>query len=148
MYEFLKGLHNLLRWVVLFGGIWALIAAIRGLAAQAPWTAGVRRAGAIFTGSLQLQVVIGLLLYVVSPIVRGGLSNFGTAMGSDVTRFFLVEHLVLMILAAVSGQLGLSLARRAGDDRSSYIRATVGFGLAMALILLATPWWRPLLPWG
>ncbi|MEX2542452.1 MAG: hypothetical protein WD314_11615 [Trueperaceae bacterium] len=148
MYEFLKGLHNLLRWVVLLGGVWALIAALRGLFSRAQWTASERRAGAIFAGSLHLQILLGVLLYLVSPIVRGGFSDFGGAMGDDVTRFFLVEHLAVMILAAVAAQVGLSTARRATDDRRSFVRASIGFGLAMLLILYGIPWWRPLLPWA
>lgn len=147
MYEFLKGLHNLLRWIVLLGGIWALLAALRGLFSRAQWTASERRAGTIFAGSLHLQVLLGVLLYLVSPIVRGGFGDFGRAMGDDVTRFFLVEHLAVMILAAVAAQVGLSTARRAADRRS-FIRASIGFGLAMLLILYGIPWWRPLLPWA
>jgi cytochrome c biogenesis factor len=148
MYEFLKGLHNLLRWIVMLGGVWALITAVRGLAVRAQWTASERRAGAIFAGSLHLQIVVGLLLYLVSPLIRGGFSDFAAAMGDRATRFFLMEHMVIMILAAVAAQVGLSTARRASDDRSSFVRATVGYALAWALLLYGIPWWRPLLPWG
>lgn len=148
MYEFIKGLHNLLRWIVLLGGIWALIAALRGLFSRAQWTAADRRAGAVFAGSLHLQVLLGVLLYLVSPIVRGGFREFAAAMADDVSRFFLVEHLAVMILAAVAAQVGLSTARRAADDRRSFVRTSIGFGLAMLLILYGIPWWRPLLPWA
>jgi hypothetical protein len=148
MYEFLRGLHNLMRWVVLLGGAWALVAVVRGLVARSAWTPAVRRAGAIFAGVLSLQFVIGLLLYVVSPLVRGGFGDFGSAMSNDVTRFFLVEHLLIMLLAVASAQIGLSTARRAEGDRAKFVRATIGFGLSIALILYGIPWWRPLLPWA
>jgi hypothetical protein len=148
VYEFLKGLHNLMRWIVLLGGVAALVSVVRGLAARAPWTPRERIVGAVFVGALSLQFLLGLLLYFVSPIVRGGFVDFGAAMGDDTTRFFLVEHMVIMLLAVVAAQVGLSLARRAPDDRASLTRAVIGFGLSMLLILYGIPWWRPLLPWG
>jgi hypothetical protein len=148
MYEFLRGLHNLTRWLVLLGGVWALVAALRGLMSRAGWTAADRRAGAIFAGVLSFQFLLGLLLYFVSPLVRGGFSDFGAAMSNDVTRFFLIEHLVIMLLAVASAQIGLSTAKRAEGDRAKFVRASIGYGLAMALILYGIPWWRPLLPWA
>lgn len=148
MYEFIKGLHNLLRWVVLLGGVSALVLMLAGLASRSAWTGRERGVGAAFAGSLHLQVLVGLLLYVISPIVRGGWRDLGTAMGNDATRFFLVEHLAVMILAAGAAQVGLSLARRAATDRARYVRALAGFGIAMLLILYGIPWWRPLVPWA
>ncbi|MEX2534886.1 MAG: hypothetical protein WD273_04720 [Trueperaceae bacterium] len=148
MFEFLRGLHNLLRWVVLLGGVAALVLALRGLLTSARWTGRERGISAAFAGSLHLQVLVGIVLYLVSPLVRGGMSDFGVAMGNDTVRFFLVEHGLIMILAAVAAQVGSSMARHANNDRASYLRATVGFAIAMALILYGIPWDRSVLPWG
>ena len=148
MYEFLRGLHNLLRWLVLLGGFAALIVLLRGLIAQAAWTGRERGIGSAFAGTLHLQVVVGILLYVVSPIVRGGFADFGAAMSDADTRFFLVEHGLIMLLAAIAAQTGLSLARRAQTDRARYLRATVGAALALLFVLYAIPWGRSLVPWA
>lgn len=148
MYEFLRGLHNLLRWVVLLGGVAAVLLMLRGLLTRAEWTGRERGIGAAFAGSLHLQVLVGILLYLVSPIVRGGLADFGAAMGDADTRFFLVEHGLLMIIAAVSAQVGLSTARRAVNDHGRYARATIGVSLALLLVLYGTPWGRSLVPWA
>lgn len=147
MIEFLTGLHNLLRWVVLIAGVLAIGAAVRGLATRAPWTDGVRRLGLVFISSLHVQLVLGLILYVVSPLVRNALGNMAEAMQSDQLRFFVVEHLTLMILAIVAGQLGYSLSKRAEGDRRKYVRAAVGYGLSGILLIIGIPWWRPLIPW-
>lgn len=148
MYDFLRGLHNLLRWIVLLGGVSAIVITLRGLLTRAEWTGRERGIGAAFAGSLHLQVLVGLLLYLVSPIVRGGFADFGAAMGDPDTRFFLIEHGLIMVLAAVSAQLGLSLARRAMTDRARFLRASIGFALATLLVLYAIPWGRSLVPWG
>ena len=146
MYELLKGLHNILRWVVVLGGVYALVTAYRGLFSRAPWTTSDQRAGLIFTSSLNLQLVLGLLLYFVSPLIQGALQNMGAAMGNDQLRFFTVEHASIMILAIVAAQLGYSLAKRAPDDRAKFVRASVGYTVAALLVAYAIPWWRPLLP--
>lgn len=146
MYELLKDLHNILRWVVVLGGLYALVTSFRGLFSRTAWTAADRRAGLIFTSSLNLQLVVGLLLYFVSPLVQGALGNMGAAMANDELRFFAVEHLTIMILAVVAAQLGYSLAKRAESDRAKFVRSSVGYLVAAVLVAYAIPWWRPLLP--
>jgi hypothetical protein len=116
-YEILKGLHNIVRWVVVLGGIYALVLTLQGLFSRAAWTATVQRAGLIFTSALNLQFVLGLILFFISPYIQGllqaGMSNI---MGEREPRFFVVEHWFSMILAIIAAQLGYSLARRAKDD--------------------------------
>lgn len=147
MYLFLVGLHNLLRWVIVLGGLYALVGAVRGLATNAAWTGADRRAGLIFTSSLNLQFLLGLLLYVVSPLTRSAMADMGAAMANSQLRFFAVEHVVTMLLAVVAAQVGYSTARRAADDRARFVRATIGYAVAGLLIVVGVPWWRPLVPW-
>lgn len=142
MYEFLKGLHNLLRWVVVLGGVYALIVMIRGLATSARWTATEGLAARVFTYGLHSQLLIGLILYGVTPLVRAGMS----APLSE--RLLLIEHATIMLLAVVAAQLGTSLARRAEADRAKFLRATIGYAVAAVFIVWATPWGRSLLPWA
>ncbi len=145
IYTLMLALHNLLRWVVVLGGLYAIITSVQGLVTQTRWSKNHSRAGLIFTSSLHAQLVIGLLLYVVSPYIQGLMGNMSAAMRDTQARFFVVEHLTLMILAIIAAQLGYSLAKRAKSDRAKFIRATVGYVLAAVIILYAIPWeWRPL----
>lgn len=141
MYEFLKGFHNLLRWVVVLGGVWALIVMIRGLATQATWGRGERTAASVFTYGMHGQLLVGIVLYVITPLLTAGMA----APLSE--RLLLIEHAATMILAVVAAQLGTSLARRAKTDRASFLRATIGYAVAMLFIAWATPWGRSLIPW-
>jgi hypothetical protein len=97
-------------------------------------------------GLLDLQVVIGLVLYVVSPRVRAWLGDVSATMADSEARFFVLEHALLMIVAAVVAHIGSAAARRAVTDRSRHARALGWFTAAMLLVVLAIPWWRPLLP--
>src|SRR6056297_2675300 len=142
MYDFLKGLHNLLRWVVVLGGVYALVVMIRGLATSARWTATEGGAARIFTYGMHLQLLIGLVLYGVTPLIRGGIS---VPLNE---RLLLIEHAATMILAVVAAQLGTSFARRAERDRAKFLRATIGYAVAALFILWATPWGRSWIPWA
>lgn len=140
-------LHNILRWVVLLGGIVAAVRAIVGWMGQRPWGAGDRQLGLLFTISMDIQVLLGLLLYfVLSPITTANFSNFGEAMGNADVRFFLVEHLALMLVALVLAHIGNSRAKKAGTDQARHRAAAIFFTLAVVAVLLAIPWTgRPLL---
>jgi small-conductance mechanosensitive channel len=146
MGEFIKIMHNLTRWVVLAGGLWAIILAYRGLFRRGDWSLKDTYAGLTFTASLHLQLLLGLLLYLVSPFMQALLQNVGEAMRDSRARFFLIEHLTLMVLAIIAAQLGYSLAKRAQGNRTKFVRATVGYTIAGVLIVIGIPWWRPLFP--
>ena len=148
MYDLLRGLHNLLRWVVLGGGIYALVMAYRGLFAGAMWSNQNRVSGLVFTSALNTQLLVGLVLYVVSPLTRAALQNMGAAMQNENLRFFAVEHSVTMILAVVVAQLGFSMAKRAARDAVKYRWSAAAYTVALLLVLSMIPWWRPFLPWG
>ena len=147
MYLFLTGLHNLLRWLVVLGGVVAIVVMVRGLFAGGTWGMVERLSGTVFVRLLDLQIVLGVVLYVISPIVRAGLRDMGAAMSNDVLRFFTVEHTLIMLLAVAAAEVGFGLARRAATDRAKFMRASIGFVLSGLLISYGIPWGRPLIPW-
>lgn len=142
MLELLRGLHNLLRWVIVLGGVYALVLMLRGLLTQAQWTPSDGTAARVFTYSLHLQLVVGVILYAITPLLSGGI---GAALTD---RLLLIEHVVLMLVAVVAAQLGTSLARRASTDRAKFTRAFAGYLVALVVIFWATPWGQNLIPWA
>lgn len=149
-YNVILILHNVLRWVVLLAGAAAAIRAFAGWLGNREWTPLDKQLGLLFTISLDLQVLLGLILYLVlSPITTENFSNFGEAMGNADVRFFLVEHLVIMIVALALAHAGRSLSKRADVVRTKHMRAAIFFTLALLAILAGIPWeGRPLLRLG
>jgi ABC-type dipeptide/oligopeptide/nickel transport system permease component len=146
-YQILKGLHNIIRWVVVLGGIYAIVTSLQGLFNNGKWTDTNKRAGLIFTNALNLQFVIGLILFFISPYIKGLLaSGMSNIMSNSQSRFFVVEHWFTMILALVAAQLGYSLAKRANTDRAKFTRSSIGYVLAALLMAYGIPWGRPLFP--
>jgi hypothetical protein len=145
MSDFLLVIHNIWRWVVLIMGLIAVLTAWFGWLAKRNFTAMDRKFGTFFGISLDIQLLIGIILYFVSPLVQGILANFGDAMGAQETRFFGLEHAVYMIVAVLCVHLGSMLVKRAQGDQAKFRRAALWYTVTLAIILIGIPWWRPLL---
>lgn len=147
MYEIVLTLHSLLRWLVVIAGAIAVARGFLGWSGKRPWTGLDDRLGMIFTTSVDVQLLLGLLLFFVfSPITRQALGNLGAAMANDTMRFFLAEHFPLMLIAMVVAHIGRVRARKAADAGGKFRQTAIWFGIAFLLILLAIPW--PFLGYG
>ncbi|MHB8838175.1 MAG: hypothetical protein ACYC7F_04405 [Gemmatimonadaceae bacterium] len=146
MSSIVLGLHNLTRWFVLLFAIVALLRALKGINGGVDYASGARRAVSVFVMSVHLQLLLGLLLFGVSPLTRHAMRDMGAAMQDPGIRYFVAEHPTLMLLAVVVATLTGVIARRGPDDAVRHRRAAIGVALSLGLILAGIPWQRPLLP--
>jgi hypothetical protein len=141
VYSFLLPLHNLLRWLLLAAALFAVIRAAMGGFGKKDWSPLDDRVGFWFTMVMDLQVLVGLILYLFfSPLTLSAFQNFSGAMQNLTMRFFAVEHIGLMIVALALAHIGRVSARKASDAPVRHRRALVWFGLALLAMLLAIPW--------
>jgi hypothetical protein len=113
--NFLFQAHSGLRYLVLLVGLAALSYFLSGLATKRPIDKGVRILGSAFTGLLDLQVVLGIIM---------------VAMG----RYYpqLIGHIVMMLLAAVETHVLLVLNRKRPNP--GYLLPLIAVAVALALI--------------
>lgn len=153
MYPFLLALHSLVRWAVVAAAAQALAVAWIGWLSARPYTPLGRRSAAIFTAAVDLQILVGLALYLLaSPLTRGALSAPGAAMADPQLRYWLLEHPVLGLAVAALAHVGSVRARRALADADRWRRAVAFFTVAAVAVAAAVPWpfrgvGRPLWPW-
>ena len=141
MYQIVLAIHNILRWVVLVLAVVALLQAYIGWIGKREYTEIDRKAGVFFSVSLDIQVFLGLFLYVfLSPITRTAYQDFSTAMTIPEIRFFAVEHILMMILAVILVHVGTILTKKATSDVSKYRRAAIWYSLASLVVIIAIPW--------
>jgi hypothetical protein len=136
LYTIVLTLHSWLRWIALAAGVGATLTAIAD-------RSGGRadRWGLALTAALDLQMLIGLLLYLVlSPFTAEALRDFGAAMKNPGLRFFAVEHITMMFAAVILAHLGRVLARKASTPAAKRTRLIVCFGLATMLTIAGIPW--------
>ncbi|HET7229382.1 MAG TPA: hypothetical protein VFJ16_05235 [Longimicrobium sp.] len=110
--------HSGLRYLVLIAGVVALIVMAMGAFGQRPFGKPSRISLAAFSGLLDLQILLGIVMVVLGCF-------YGALMG----------HLMMMIVAAVALH-GLSVyARKQADPRRAHTIGLVGVVLAVALIV-------------
>lgn len=147
LYVPLLAIHNILRWAVVLTALYALFTYITGWMQNRDFTPSDRRAGSFYTISMDVQLLVGLLLYgFVSPITRVAFMDPGAAMRDSQLRFFLVEHMMLMVIAVVLVHVGSVMARRGATAQSKFKRGAIWYTLGFLAVLAAIPWDRPLLP--
>lgn len=147
MYSVVLSLHNIMRWVVVFVGIFAVVRAFRGWFKAYPWLPADRKAGMFFGMSIDIQLLLGLLLYFVySPITKSAFQDIGAAMQVADVRYFAVEHVFYMVVAVVFAHLGSILPRKVEGDVPKHKRAALFFAVALLAVLFGIPWARPLFP--
>lgn len=110
--------HSGLRFLVLLAAAIAIAVLLWGWSARRPFAGQSRAVAAVFTGVLDLQVTLGILLVLFRPW-------YGALIG----------HLVMMV-AAVLAAHGLAVyGRRQADPRRAHMITLIGVVLALALVL-------------
>jgi hypothetical protein len=126
-------------------GLWALLRGYLGWIGRRVWSPVDRRAGLFFTVSLDLQLLLGLALALTSPLAATLWRDPGAAMAMEAARYFVLEHVPLMLVGLVLAHVGSTRARRGERARGKHRQAALWYSLSMLSILVAIPWWRPLL---
>lgn len=141
LYELALVLHSSLRWVVL-----ALALASLGRSALAwrqgrAWGPGDDRLALGFVGAADLQLTVGLVLWMgLSPFLRAGGST------SLAAAFFAWLHPLAMVVALTMMHIVRVRVRRTAPSEAHRVWL-LGIGAAIGLVLLFIPW--PLdLPWA
>lgn len=140
LYNILRHAHSGLRWLVLILLLAAVIVAVRRLMARETYTDGNRKLYLFAMIATHLQVTGGLLLYLL-PTSAGGSPkvNFDLAM-DKFYRFYTVEHITTMLIAALLITIGYSRQKRADNPVAKHRLTAIFYGLGLLLILLAIPW--------
>ena len=140
MHRALLTAHSLNRWLVVVLLLVVLGGGVVGWLRGREWSRRDDLTGRLLIIVLDVQLLLGLALYAVSPIVRAGWSDLGAAMGNRVLQFWTVEHAPTMILAIVIVHVGRVRARRADTDVRRFRVTTISVAVATLLILAGIPW--------
>lgn len=133
-------IHSVLRWAVLLFGCWALINALTGVMSKRNYGANDNRAGLLFMISCDIQLLAGLILYFNGMWFNMLRSNAKEVMHDSATRFFAMEHALMMIIAWLLVHIGRSMVKRAGTDAQKHKKSLIYFGIAIIIIVAMIPW--------
>lgn len=134
--EILQHAHSGLRWLVLISLMLAIINAIIKTRGSKTFTASDKKLSLFALIFTHLQLVLGLVLYSISPKVVFAASS----MSDRVLRFFLVEHISLMLVAIILITIGYSKSKRALSDSKRFRYILIFYAIGLILILAGIPW--------
>ena len=135
MYTIFQSAHSGFRWIALVLLVATVVIYFIKWRGNTDYTGKDKKLYTIMLSMLHLQVLIGIVLYFISPKVQFSAAT----MKTDFLRFFTVEHAFLMLAAAVVATIGSAKIKR----KSANIKFKTGFWFAFAtliLILVGIPW--------
>jgi hypothetical protein len=124
MQSFIFQAHSGWRWIVILVAVVALVKLLIGWLMGARWSRLDQGLGAALPIVLDIQLLLGLVLWIVEQRWNGG----------DPLRSF--EHPVTMILAIVAAHITWSRVKKSDVDQVKYRTAVIGFAIALILVVL------------
>ena len=143
MYTGFLHLHDTLRWLLLIVIVITMVKYLVGWLGKQSWSKIDNLLGIVFTSLMDLQLLIGLVIYFfLSPVTKLVFSDFGAAMKDSGLRFYAVEHISMMIIAVALVHVGRAKSKKAKTDQAKFKTAIIFFLIALAVIVAAIPWGR------
>jgi len=122
----LAGIHSLWRWVVLIVVLVAFVRGLIGWLRGGDWTSNDRTLAMLATTALDIQLVIGILLYGAGQHWKSG-------------AFIAYIHPLIMIIAIAIAHIFSVRARRAATPIAKHRTLAIGLFLTLFLVSAAIP---------
>lgn len=119
-------LHSVWRWVVLLLGVGAIVLALMSAARSRPWDALSDRLSFFFTLSMDIQLLIGIVVWVMQ-----------SRWNSDLAIGYL--HPLAMLAAVGLAHIGRVRAERMASDADKGKQTALFFIASLVVVLIAIP---------
>jgi uncharacterized membrane protein len=140
MYQYLLVFHSAFRWLVLGSLLLAIYKAYTGYSQKRAFTEtdnSIRH----WTATIgHTQLIVGIILYIKSPITQYFWSNFSENIKNLNVAFFGLYHFLLMLISVVLVTIGSALAKRKSTDQERFKTILFWFCLTLLIIFIAIPW--------
>lgn len=140
IYTALLIVHSLFRWFLLISLFYSIYQAFKGLSSKLQYTPRFDKIRNITVILAHVQLIVGLGLYFISPVIRQLFNNFGEAVKESAIRFYGMEHSLIMIIAIVLITIGSAKAKRLSEDAKKFKSIAIWFTIGLILILITIPW--------
>ncbi|MDG1730987.1 MAG: hypothetical protein P8K68_14080 [Algibacter sp.] len=141
MYDVVKSLHSYWAYLVLIVLIIATFNAIIKTIGGKEYEANDFRKSLFTLIVSHIQLLIGLVLYFVSPRLRlFSESGMGEIMKDSVNRLYLVEHPLVNIIAVALITIGYSKHKKKLTSKPKLKTIAIFYSIALVLFLSRIPW--------
>ena len=136
MYGFIQKFHSGWAYIALLLLVIAVVNAFIGLASKKEFTAKDRKIALFGLIGTHTQLLIGLILYFVSPL---GFTSLGQ-MSDKLLRLTSLEHPLINLIAITLITIGWSKHKKLTTSESKFKTFSIFYGLGLLLILIRIPW--------
>ncbi|AZQ60025.1 hypothetical protein EJ994_14915 [Maribacter sp. MJ134] len=141
MYETIQILHSYLAYIALAVLLFAVANAITGLVGKRIFNMNKDLRLSLFALILcHIQLLIGLILYIISPNGFSAIQEFGMGGLTSAARLLAVEHPTVNILAIVAITIGWSRHKKFVEGDKKFKSIAIFYGIGLLLILSRIPW--------
>ncbi|APY10727.1 hypothetical protein BWZ22_05495 [Seonamhaeicola sp. S2-3] len=140
MYEIILNLHSYWAYVVLLILVIATFNAIIKSAGAKEYSANDFRISLFTLIVSHIQLLVGLILYFVSPRFALWSELGGGVMSNSLARLFLVEHPLVNIIAVTLITIGYSKHKKKLTSKAKLKTIAVFYAIALVLLLSRIPW--------
>lgn len=143
MYQILLVSHKLLMWAVVALFILNIFNFISKKSSNKEWEEKDTKLSKIFIILFDIQITIGLLLYIFfSPITKAAFSAGKEMMKNSDLRFYAVEHIFTMLIAVAIAHIGFSKLKKKENSIDKYKIGINFFIISFIFLLARMPWSR------
>lgn len=136
MYEFIQKFHSGWAYLALLLLVVAVLNSVLGMVSKKEFSSKNRTIALLGLIAAHIQLLVGLVLYFVSPIGKAGLSE----MSNAAIRLTALEHPLINIIAIVFITIGWSKHKNATSSLTKFKTISIFYGLGLLLILARIPW--------
>ncbi len=140
MYQILLSLHSLCRWLVLVSLVFAIYRSYMGWFTGKPFSKLDNNVRHITATIAHVQLIFGLCLYFISPVIDYFLHHYKEAVHDREIRFFGMEHSIMMLLAITIITIGSVITKRKSTDKEKFKAMAIWYTIALVIIVISVPW--------
>ena len=140
MYDIVKMLHSYWAYLVLFTLLLGVLNALLGLMGKKEYDAKAFRISLFGLIVSHIQLLIGIILYFISPWFNNWSELGGKVMSDSASRLYLVEHPFVNILAVALITIGYSKHKKKLTSAPKFKTITIFYLIALVLFLSRIPW--------
>lgn len=134
MYTALTHIHSGMRYIILVVLILAIFKAFLGWQQKSNYGKFDNQLAFLSMLFVHLQLLIGLILYFVSPKVS--FTDMATTMHNATLRYFTVEHIFLMLIVVALVTIGRISSKKKTLAVQKHKTIAIYYGVSLAIILV------------
>ena len=141
MYTLIQTFHSLWAYLVVLVMAFATVNALVKLFGKKAFDPKDFRISLLALIVMHTQLLLGILLYFVSPYLSAFFEEgLGEIMSNNTLRLYLIEHPVTMLSAVVFVTIGYSKHKKKLSSKKKFKMLGIFYTLSMLLLLSMIPW--------